>query len=364
MATAAISPAVSALRLWYPKRVYVTRAAQNWPYAQEVAQRAAAGGSEVVYLQTDRLPTITADGGRKVYAEAKSTLALVVAPPSSFKLNPIPPSADWQFHIAQGCPAHCQYCYLAGSLDGSPITRVYSNLDQILANLNNFIGKGQVTSRSRTRQSEGTTFEASCYTDPLALEHLTGALARSIEFFGAWDAAVQLRWTTKFANVESLLDLHHNRRTRVRFSLNADHVSRNFEGGTPGVALRLGALRRMALARYPIGLTIAPIMYFEGWRDQYTDLFRRIGSALEGIADVDLTAELITHRFTPKSKDVLLNWYPRTPLDMEEARRTEKRTKFGTFKYVYPADQMTDMKTYLQSALAEILPSAKVLYWT
>lgn len=363
MATAA-DTAVSPTRLWYPKRVYVTRAAQNWPYALEVAQTAAAGGSEVTYLQTDRLPAIKADSERKLYAEAKSTLAMVVAPPSSFKLNPIPPSADWQFHIAQGCPAHCQYCYLAGSLKGSPITRVYSNLDQILANLKNYVGKGQVTSRSRYRQTEGTTFEASCYTDPLALEHMTGALAKAIEFFGVWDQAVQLRWTTKFANVGSLLGLNHNGRTRVRFSLNAPQVSRNFEGGTPSVSARLEAMRRIALAKYPIGLTIAPIMHFEGWQDQYTELFRLIGAALDGISNLDLTAELITHRFTPKSKDVLLNWYPRTPLDMEEAHRAQKRTKFGTFKYVYPSDRMTDIKRYLQGALATILPSAKILYWT
>ena len=120
----------------------------------------------------------------------------------------------------------------------------------------------------------------------------------------------------------------------------------------------------MASAKYPVGLTIAPIMHFEGWQDQYVDLFRRVGAALEGITAVDLTAELITHRFTPKSKDVLLNWYPRTPLDMEEARRAEKRTKFGTFKYVYPSEPMAEMKAYLHTALAEILPNARVLYWT
>ena len=34
--------------------------------------------------------------------------------------------------------------------------------------------------------------------------------------------------------------------------------------------------------------------------------------------DLDLTAELITHRFTPGSKEVLLGWYPRTQLEMDE----------------------------------------------
>jgi hypothetical protein len=32
------------------------------------------------------------------------------------RLQPIPPSADWRLDLAEGCPAHCQYCYLAGSL--------------------------------------------------------------------------------------------------------------------------------------------------------------------------------------------------------------------------------------------------------
>ena len=47
--------------------------------------------------------------------------------------QPIPPSADWRIDLARGCPAHCQYCYLAGSLTGPPVTRVYANLDEVLA---------------------------------------------------------------------------------------------------------------------------------------------------------------------------------------------------------------------------------------
>jgi spore photoproduct lyase len=38
-------------------------------------------------------------------------------------------------------------------------------------------------------------------TQPLAPEHLTGSWRRAVEHFGAWDAPVQLRWTTKFDDV-------------------------------------------------------------------------------------------------------------------------------------------------------------------
>ncbi len=288
----------------------------------------------------------------------------MVSPPGQRKLNPIPPSADWQFHVAQGCPAHCQYCYLAGSLSGPPITRAYANLPEILEGLRPYAGTGKVTSRSRERAHEGTTFEASCYTDPLGIEHLTGALEASIRFFGEWDAPVQLRWTTKFDGVGPLLSLPHQGRTRVRFSVNAAGVSRDFEGGTSSVTQRLAALRRMAMAGYPVGLTVAPIMLIPNWEQEYTALFAAVAEALRGIEHVDLTAELITHRFTPGSKEVLLGWYPKTTLDLDEQTRAEKRTKFGGFKYVYPKDPMSGMRRFFEQKLAEVLPAARILYWT
>ena len=326
--------------------------------------RAASYGAEVVRLPGNRLAGLSADTDGKSYALAKTTFAIVVSPPGQRKLQPISPSADWQFHLAQGCPAHCQYCYLAGSLAGPPVTRAYANLPEILEGLRSYAGQGQITSRSKDRAHEGTTFEASCYTDPLGIEHLTGALAASIRFFGDWDAPVQLRWTTKFDGVSGLAGLPHHGRTRVRFSLNAASVTRDFEGGTASVAQRLRALRSMALAGYPVGLTIAPIMAVAGWREEYRTLLAAVAEAISGIDGADLTAELITHRFTPNSKEVLVGWYPKSTLDMREDARSEKRTKFGGFKYVYPKDSMREMRTFFEATIEELLPAARILYWT
>ncbi len=365
MSAVAISPAPAAPgKLWRPRRVVITPDAFALPQGRAMLERAAAHGAEVIRLSSNRITGLTAESEAKSYALAKTTFAIVVSPPGQRKLQPISPSADWQFHIAQGCPAHCQYCYLAGSLSGPPITRAYANLPEILEALRPYAGKGEVTSRSKDRAHEGTTFEASCYTDPLGIEHLTGALAACIRFFGDWEAPVQLRWTTKFDAVSELLPLSHNGRTRVRFSLNAASVSRDFEGGTASLAQRFKALRAMALAGYPVGLTIAPIMAIAGWRQEYGALLSSIAAALSGIEHLDLTAELITHRFTPNSKEVLLGWYPKTTLEMQEDARTEKRTKFGGFKYVYPKDSMAEMRSFFESSLGEQLPAARILYWT
>jgi spore photoproduct lyase len=244
------------------------------------------------------------------------------------------------------------------------VTRVYADLDEILDNLSGYLARGTITSRRAARRDEGTTFEASCYTDPLALEHLTGSWRRAVEHFGAWEAPVQLRWTTKFDDVGSFVGLPHNGRTRVRFSVNCLPVAGRFEGGTSSLPDRLAALRTLALDGYPVGLTIAPIMPLPDWRTSYGELLDAVAAAVEGVPDLDLTAELITHRFTPGSKEVLLGWYPRTRLEMDEDVRARKHGRFGAVKYVYPAETMSELRSWFESRIAERLPSCRILYWT
>jgi len=349
---------------WKPRRVLVTPAALRWPLARRVVERAAAMGAEVTELPANRLTGLRGATDRETYALAKSTLAVVEAPPSKRRLQPIPPSADWRVDLAEGCPAHCQYCYLAGSLTGPPVTRVYANLPEILDGLAAYGPGGPHEPATRRREGEGITFEASCYTDPLALEELTGSLAETIAFFGAWDADVGLRWTTKFDALGPLLDVDHRRRTRIRFSVNARDVTSRLEGGTAALPERLGALRAAARAGYRVGLTIAPIFPIPEWREGYGELLRDAAAALAGVPDVDLTVELITHRFTAGSRDVLLSWYPRTKVEMDPGQRTVKRTKFGSVKYVLPREVMTELRTWFEVAVDRELPGARVLYWT
>lgn len=348
---------------WQPRRVLVTRAARGFPHGRAIMERAAALGIETVALPSDRLSLDIPDDPRRAYAAAKSTLAVVVAPPSKRRLQPIAPSADWRVDLAEGCPAHCSYCYLAGSLKGPPITRAYANLDEILDGLPAYLGQGTVTSRSRARAHEGTTFEASCYTDPLALEPLTGSLSAAIAWFGRWQADAQLRFTSKFADVAGLLTLDHGGRTRMRASINPAAFAR-FEGGTARVAQRLAALRRMALAGYPVGLTIAPIIAADGWEQAYGDLIDDAARQLADLPALDLTVELITHRFTAGSKAVLDSWYPGSSLDMTGLNRATKRTKFGSEKQVYDAATMRLLRGFFEGRIAGALPAARILYWT
>lgn len=343
-------------RLWMPKQVLFTPAALDEPFGQQIYRRVAALGVPIMELPSNRLAGLRGADDRATYNLAKGTLAVVTAPPSAHTLQPIPPSADWQFHLAQGCPAHCQYCYLAGSLQGPPVTRVYANLPAILQNLERY-----------ERSDQPTTFEVSCYTDPLGIEHLTGSLGECIRYFGTRQRSF-LRWVSKFDAVEELLRLPHNGQTRCRISVNAVPISQRFESGTAPVAARLAALRRLALPHaegggaYPVGLVIAPIMPIDGWERAYSGLLDTAGEALD--FPCDLTFELITHRFTPGSKDVLLGWYPNTRLDLDETTRAVKRNKFGGTKFVYPTATMRELRRFFEREIVSRFPRASILYWT
>jgi spore photoproduct lyase len=353
-------PTFPKTKLWMPEQVLFTPAAMEEPWGQQILKRIQSLNLPIEVLSRNRLTGLRGEDERETYQISKRTLAVVTAPPSSFKLSPIPPSADWQFHLAEGCPAHCQYCYLAGSLQGPPVIRAFANLPQILQNLDHY-----------QRPGEATNFEVSCYTDPLGIEHLTGSLAECIRHFGKNGESKDggyLRWVSKFDAVEALLDLPHHGHTRCRVSVNALPISTRFEGGTAPVTSRLQALRQLALPKtqggggYPVGLVIAPIMPIEDWQMHYGELLDAIATALD--FDCDLTFELISHRFTPGSKATLSEWYPQSKLDMEESSRKIKRNKFGGIKYVYDPDIMKSLRAFFEHELQQKFPTAKLLYWT
>jgi spore photoproduct lyase len=67
---------------------------------------------------------------------------------------------------------------------------------------------------------------------------------------------------------------------------------------------------------------------------------------------------------TPIAKNYILQRYPNTRLDMDEAARSVKWGKYGRFKYVYPKETAQKMKTYISGLISERFPDAVIEYFT
>ncbi|CAH0118576.1 Spore photoproduct lyase [Paenibacillus sp. CECT 9249] len=340
-------------KLFVPELVYFEPNALQYPKGEKIMQWVKAQG--IPYQMTtshNRITNLPGESDLEKYRIAKKTL--VVGLRKTLKFDQSKPSAEYAIPIATGCMGHCHYCYLQTTLGAKPYVRVYVNTDEIMAAAKRYIDE---------RAPEITRFEAACTSDPVGLEHITGSLAELIEFMGKEEYG-RLRFVTKYHHVDSLLGLPHRGHTRIRFSVNADYVIRNFEPGTSRFMERIEAAGKIAKAGYPLGFIIAPIIWFDGWEQGYGELLQRLGEILPPEAAQDLTFELIQHRFTKTAKNVIEQRYPKSKLEMDIAKRKYKWGRWGQGKYVYPDEKANALRMFLAERIFEHFPAAAIDYFT
>lgn len=299
----------------------------------------------------NRVTGIPGETETEKYRNAKRTLVVGIRKTLDFDTSK--PSAEYAIPLTTGCAGHCHYCYLQTTMSSKPYVRIYVNLDEILDRAKQYIAE---------RSPEITRFEAACTGDPVSLEHLTGALAYYIEFMARQDHG-RLRFVTKFANIDSLLNIDHGGHTRVRFSINSDYVIRYFEPGTSSFEERIEAAGKIAEAGYPLGFIIAPIVKYDGWQEGYWHLLEKLHERLSHVEVKDLTFELIQHRFTKTAKNTILKRYPKTKLDMDEEDRQLKWGRYGKFKYVYKAETVEEFQQLFEKGIQEYFPRAEIAYF-
>lgn len=340
------------MKLFQPKRVFIEEMALEYPLGTAIVDRMTAAAIPVQIIGShNRVTGIPGVGPQQSYHEAKQTL--VVGVKKDLRLGTCKPSADFEFATGTSCPGGCQYCYLQTHLGRKPYIRIYVNVEEILAAVQRTIEKNA---------PRITVFEASSTSDPLAVEHITGTLAKTIDFFGALNYGL-LRVVTKFAAVEPLLKIDHQSHTRFRFSLNAAEITRKFEPNTATMDERISAAQKIARAGFPLGFIIAPLFIYPSCEADYTELFRKLSVALDPVPP-DLTFEFITHRFTKSAKNVILERFPNTQLDLDETTRRRKFGKYGLVKYVYLEAEYTRLKEFILGNVKQFFPRARVEYFT
>ncbi len=336
-----------------PQLVYIEPRALEYPLGRELKEKFENMGIEIRETTShNQVRNLPGENDFQKYRVAKSTL--VVGVRKTLKFDTSKPSAEYAIPFATGCMGHCHYCYLQTTMGSKPYIRTYVNLEEIFDAAEQYM---------KERSPEETRFEASCTSDIVGIDHLTHSLKHAIEYFGKSEHG-KLRFVTKFAHVDHLLDAEHNGRTRFRFSMNADYVIKFLEPGTSRLKERIEAAVKVAAAGYPLGFIIAPIYLYDEWREGYKELFEQLHEKLPAYAKKDLTFELIQHRFTKPAKRVIQKNYPMTKLEMDEERRMYKWGRYGIGKYVYPKDEQQDIQRTLGEYIDTYFPEARLEYFT
>lgn len=342
------------MKLFMPQRVIFEPSSLEYPVGKEIYKFFQNKPVDVIKATARNAARfIPGTTPAEKYANSKRTILVTIN--KTNKLDVCRPSADYQFSFVSNCPGNCEYCYLQTTQGAKPYIKVFVNLEDVF---------GIIKEHIKQNNEKVTTFEAASLGDPLALEHITGSLAKSIEFFSGLDNG-RLRVVTKYSNIDSLLGLKHNGHTHFRISINSNYVLDNFEHNTGTLDERIEAIVKLAQAGYPIGFIVAPIMVYDNWMEEYALMFDKLKSSLgTGLSCKELIFELIQHRFTAVAKDLILRRFPKTKLDMNEENRALKWGRFGRFKYVYHKEQANEIKEYLSSLIIERFPQSEIKYFT
>lgn len=334
-----------------PKRVFFEEASLNYPLGAQLYKKFNNDGITTSIIGShNRVTGIPGKTPQQIYLESKKTL--VVGVRKTLKFETCKPSAHYQLPLCTSCSGKCEYCYLNTTLGSRPYVRVYVNLEEIL---------GAAKEHIKERSPEVTLFEGAATSDPLTVEEYTGALKKTIEFFGG-QALGRFRFVTKFTGVDSLIDAKHLGHTRFRFSINTPHVINKYEHNTPGALERIGAAVKVAEAGYPLGFIIAPVIIYTGWQGDYKEMLLNLREALGPAAQKDITFEIISHRYTARAKKRILEIFPGSSLPMDGNDRKFKYGQFGYGKYVYPKKIMDQMGSVFNETLPRAFPAATQNY--
>lgn len=334
-----------------PKRVFFEEESLQYDLGKKLYDMFKKSDADVSVLKShNRVTGIPGTTPQQSYFEGKNTL--VVGLRKTLNFESCKPSAHYQLPLVTGCTGKCEYCYLNTQLGKKPYIRVYVNVDEILDKAEKYIIE---------RKPDITFFEASATSDPIPVEPYTGSLTKTIEFFGRQELG-RLRFVTKFTDVDPILKAKHNGNTTVRFSLNAANIIQRYEHSTPGMDERIEASYKIIDAGYNLGFIIAPVFIYDNYKEDYRDMLEKLSKSLSKYRDKEIHFEIISHRYTTRAKNTILEIFPNTSLPMEEEGRKFKFGQFGYGKYVYTKEALEDMHQFFEKEIKNLFYRPEIDY--
>ncbi len=228
--------------------------------------------------------------------------------------------------FGHGCLFNCSYCYMKRHKpEGLDVAK---NHGDILTAINNHVWFTDVEKPNQTHE-EYVTYDISCNED-FALHAKHHDWKRIFEFFRDHPKAMG-SFATKYVN-EDLLSFDPYGKIRIRFSLMPVNLQGILEPNTSDIFTRLRAVSDFLDAGYEVHLNFSPVVVYDGWLDDYKDLFGKVSTYANRYAwDFDeVKAEVIflTHN-EDKHKYNLVNGLEGEDLLWKPEIQENKKSQYG-----------------------------------
>ncbi|MCF6158540.1 MAG: hypothetical protein E3K32_08180 [wastewater metagenome] len=168
------------------------------------------------------------------------------------------------------CNFWCEYCYLYLTFRTMPVSTHFVNYEKMFREIVNF-DRANIPDALRI-----LNLGELC--DPLALEDITGFAEELIPFVANETRKTRLLFLTKSDTIRSLLNVNHDNKIIMSFSVNTNIIHQQLEHRTPSPEARLVAAKKLQECGYEIRLRIDPVIWYSTWEKDYLELVQKIFS--------------------------------------------------------------------------------------
>jgi len=252
----------------------------------------------------------------------------------SFKIRESGRSSDYIApSFGYGCLFNCSYCYMKRH---KPTGLDYAtNIEQILTEINSHVAFADVSKPNQTHK-EFITYDISCNED-FALHSKYYNWEKIFDFFKHHDKAMATLATKHVP--KNFLNYNANKKVRIRFSLMPERLRQLVEPNTSSILNRIQAINDFIGSGYDVHINFSPVIVYEGWLDDYQELFALINSIVKAEYKTQVLAEVIflTHN-RKKHEYNLANNIPGESLLWNLKIQEDKVSSYGgsNLRYKHP----------------------------
>lgn len=224
-----------------------------------------------------------------------------------------------------GCLFNCSYCYMKRhSAKGLTIA---GNTEEILQAIDRHVLFYANVEKPNQTHAHFVSYDISCNED-FALHSKFHDWTRIFEFFRDHEFAMG-SLATKMVPL-NFLNFDPEGKIRIRFSLMPQRISSIVEPNTASIAERIAAIDGFIDAGYDIHVNFSPIILYNGWEDDYTELFNQLNYGISDDAKELVHAEciMLTHE-EAKHKYNLENNLPGEHLLWNPELQEPKQSQYG-----------------------------------
>ena len=302
-------------------------------------------------------------GNPPVYSEAEENKInkVEIVSRKSMKIRPSGRSTDFITpSFGYGCLFNCSYCYMKRNKpEGLNVADKFSTTD-ILSEINSHAWFATVDKPNQTHSSY-ITYDISCNED-FALHLKYHDWERIFDFFKDNERGLMASFATKYVN-KKLLTYNPKGKVRIRFSLIPEKIRQIVEPNTSTIEERINAITPFIEGGYDVHVNFSPVIVYDGWLDDYRELFKQLDAGMKNVYKPYVKAEVIflTHNQWKHTYNQL-HEIPGEDLLWKPELQETKVSQYGGTNLRYKFEIKEKFVNYFRELHDEVIPWNKIRY--